>query len=125
MHNARLVAWVGCIVTTMYTEVGRGRRKQTLPATLYGRSLRRAVARILKGTWEAVKIVRTAKFHNDDTKDEKGRAVCGKSERITIVALWVPSAEMLYLAVRENFFEEYEKTTWNCSGLLRSVVQSG
>lgn len=53
-----------------------------------------------------MKDVHAAKFGNDGTRNEEGRAVCGSTERIAVVALWIPSAGRLYLAGRKEYFLE-------------------
>lgn len=47
-----------------------------------------------------------AEFDTDGMGNEEERAVCVESERVVTVAMWVPSAERLYLAVREENFSE-------------------
>lgn len=94
-------------MTTMDPEVKPGRRKQTLLSSLYGKCRRSAaVAGILKVEWKAVNDMHVVVFDNDGMGDEEGRAVRGSSKRVEIVALLVPSAEKLYLAVREKYFIE-------------------
>lgn len=46
MNLTRLDAWIGRVVTSIDTNVGRVRQRQTLFSTLYGIYLRRAVASI-------------------------------------------------------------------------------
>lgn len=44
VHLGRLDARIECVVTTIDTEIGGGKRKQRMLTTLYGRYLRPAVA---------------------------------------------------------------------------------
>lgn len=53
-----------------------------------------------------MKDVQAAVFDNGGVEDEKARVVYGTSERTATVELWIPSAEKLYLAVREKYFLE-------------------
>lgn len=90
----------------MNDEVEQARQRQRLFVAMYGRCLRRAVAEILKVTWEAVKDMSAAKFDIDGMEIEVGSGVCGSSEKVAVAALWVSPAEKLYLAMRENYFLE-------------------
>lgn len=60
------------------------------------------VADILKMTRKAVKGVQGAGFDKDGRVNEDQRAVCRESERTEPVAVGVPCAKGLYLAVREK-----------------------
>lgn len=61
---------------------------------------------------EVVRDVPAAEFDSDGMKDEEGRAGCVSLEKVGTVAFWVPSAEKLYLVVREKyFFGKYDKAT--------------
>lgn len=71
LHPARLDAGTECVVKTMHTDVERGGQRQTLFTTLYERSLRRAVAAILKMAWKTSKNVYTATLDNDGMGSEK------------------------------------------------------
>lgn len=106
MHPALLDAWIECVVASTNTELQRGGRRQKLFLTSCGRYLSRAAAGILKMAWEAIQNVRAANFESYVMGDEKRRAGCGSSERITTMTAWVPSVEKLYLAMREECFWE-------------------
>lgn len=60
-----------------------------------------------------VKGARTAEFYSKGVGDEGGSAVCGNPEGLATLALLVPSAEKMYLAVREEYiiFEGYDRAT--------------
>lgn len=45
-----------------------------------------------------------AEFGSDDMEVGEGSAVCGIAKRKAAAALWIPSAQKLYLAVREKTF---------------------
>lgn len=47
-----------------------------------------------------VQNVHTVEFGSGGTGDEEERTVCGSPERVVTLALWVLSAERLYLAMR-------------------------
>lgn len=93
MHLVLLHAWTGCVVTKKNTRVGRGRQRQALLTTLYGKYLRGAVAGILMLAVEMVKDVQATEFSIDDMGDERGRAVCENSERVASVAFSISPAE--------------------------------
>lgn len=71
MHLAWLDGCIGCVLTTVSTEVGRTRREQTFSSVLYERYLRCAVAGMLKTACEAVKNVDTAEFDDNGMGMEK------------------------------------------------------
>lgn len=78
-------------------------QRQILVTTLYGRYLRRTGPGILNTAWQVVKNVHAGKLDNDGLGGGNGRAMYGKLERTATVALWIPSAEKLYLAVRDKY----------------------
>lgn len=59
----------------MDTVVDRGGQKKTLPSTLYGRHMLRALAGTLKVAWKAVKDVHAEEFDIDGTGSKGGRMV--------------------------------------------------
>lgn len=58
----------------------------------------------LEVAWEVEEDVHATELDNDGVGTEKRDAVCGNSERVATMALWVLSAEKLYLAKREKYF---------------------
>lgn len=56
--------------------------------------------------WQAVSAVHAVEFDIDGLVDGEGRVVCGSSEGIVNVALCIPFAEKVYLAVRRKYFSE-------------------
>lgn len=84
---ARLDAWIASEVTTMDTEMERGRRGKTLFTILYRRYLRRAIVGMLKEAWEVVKDMHAVEYNKDGMEDEERRAVYGSSDRTVTVAL--------------------------------------
>lgn len=101
MHLARPEARIRCAMPSMDTKARRGGQGYSLSTTLYERCLPHAVASTLKVACEAMKKMHAADFDKDSLGDEEERAVCGISERIETVALWVPPAQKWCLAVRE------------------------
>lgn len=50
--------------------------------------------------------VHAAELDNDGMREEEERRLCGSSERLTTVPLWVFFAEKLYLEKRDNYLLE-------------------
>lgn len=50
-------------------------------------------------SWEAVNDVHATESDLGGMGDEEGKTMCGNSEMIANVALWVPNAKNLYSAV--------------------------
>lgn len=58
---------------------------------------------LLKETRKAVRKLHAAEFGSNVMSVEKKRVVCGSSEIIKTMALWVPVQKKVYLAVLEEY----------------------
>lgn len=120
MHLARLDAWIGCVLTALDTNVGRGGKRQLLFSKLFGEYLPLALENIIGVAWERVRDRHHEELENEGFDEGDPRRIAGNENRKATVALWIPSKREIYLAVRDEYFVEH--LTKRLGGVLDCYV---